>query len=72
MLLRALATFRPWAMPEVFMLGALVALVKLSAMATVVPQISLACYGLFMMALAALISTTPTEQLWQWAERCRA
>ena len=36
-LFRTLAALRPWAMAEVFMLGALVALVKLSALAEVSP-----------------------------------
>lgn len=72
LLLRALSTFRPWAMAEVFMLGALVALVKLGALADVIPQIALVSYGLLMLTLAALIASTPTEQLWQWVERgCR-
>ncbi len=70
-LFRALTRLRPWAMPEVFMLGALVALVKLSAMAQVVPGISLFCYGALMLTLAALTSITPTEQFWQWVEGSR-
>ena len=70
-LLRALTALRPWAMAEVFMLGALVALVKLPPLADVFPQIALVSYGLLMLTLAALISATPTEQLWQWVERSR-
>ncbi len=66
-LFRALTRIRPWAMPEVFMLGALVALVKLSAMAQVVPGIALFAYGALMLTLAGLTSMTPTEQFWQWA-----
>ena len=53
------------------MLGALVALVKLSAMAQVVPGISLFCYGALMLTLAALTSVTPTAQFWQWVEGSR-
>ena len=68
-LLRALAPLRPWAMAEVFMLGALGALVKLSALAEVIPGIALISYGLLMLALSALTSATPTEQLWRWVER---
>ncbi len=71
-LFRTLTRLRPWAMPEVFMLGALVALVKLSALAQVVPGISLFCYGALMLALAALTSITPTEQFWRWVEGSRA
>ena len=67
-LFRALVQLRPWAMSEVFMLGALVALVKLSAMAQVVPGISLFCYAALMMTLSGLTTITPTEQFWQWVE----
>jgi len=65
---RALTRLRPWAMSEVFMLGALVALVKLSAMAQVIPGIALFSYGALMLTLSALTSITPTEQFWQWVE----
>ena len=71
-LFRALARLRPWAMPEVFMLGALVAMVKLSAMATVVPGISLFSYGALMLLLATLTAITPAEQFWQWVEESGA
>jgi paraquat-inducible protein A len=70
-LFRALVALRPWAMAEVFMLGAVVALVKLSAQAEVSPRVSLIAYGVLMIVLAALSSATPTEQLWQWAKRSR-
>jgi paraquat-inducible protein A len=69
---RALTRLRPWAMSEVFMLGALVALVKLSALAQVIPGIALFAYGALMLTLAALTSITPTEQFWQWVEGNRA
>jgi paraquat-inducible protein A len=68
-LFRALTHLRPWAMSEVFMLGALVALVKLSALAEVIPGVSLFSYGALMLALSALTSITPTEQFWRWVER---
>jgi len=71
-LFRALGRLRPWAMPEVFMLGALVAMVKLSAMATVVPGVSLFSYGALMLMLAALTAITPPEQFWQWVEESTA
>lgn len=67
-LFRALTRLRPWAMSEVFMLGALVALVKLSALAQVVPGIALFSYGALMLMLSALTSITPTEQFWQWVK----
>jgi len=71
-LFRTLTRLRPWALPEVFMLGAVVALVKLSVLADVVPGIALFSYGAFMLALAGLTSTVPTEQFWHWVEGTRA
>jgi len=70
-LFRTLTRLRPWAMPEVFMLGALVALVKLSALAQVIPGISLFAYAALMFTLAWLTSITPTEQFWLWVEGSR-
>jgi paraquat-inducible protein A len=67
-LFRVLTHVRPWAMSEVFVLGALVALVKLSAMAEVIPGVSLYSYGALMLALSALTSITPTEQFWRWVD----
>jgi paraquat-inducible protein A len=67
-----LTRVRPWSFMEVFMLGALVALVRLSKFAHVVPGIALWSCGLLMLCLSALTSITPPEQLWRWAERSRA
>lgn len=71
-LFRILGWLRPWAMSEVFMLGALVALVKLAALATVIPGIALFAYGALMLVLSGLTSITPTEQFWRWVEGIRA
>ena len=70
-LFRVLTRLRPWAMSEVFMLGALVALVKLAAIAEVVPGIALFSYGASMLTLSALAAITPTEQFWLWVAECR-
>jgi len=70
-LFRALTHLRPWAMTEVFMLGALVALVKLAALAEVIPGIALFSYGALMLTLSALTTVTPTEQFWRWVEEGR-
>jgi len=59
-------------MTEVFMLGALVALVKLAALAQVIPGIALFSYGALMLTLSGLTSITPTEQFWRWVEGTRA
>jgi paraquat-inducible protein A len=66
LLFRMLIALRPWGLTEVFMLGAVVALVKLSAQAEVSPRIALVAYGLLMISIAALTSATPSEQYWRW------
>jgi len=65
-LFRMLAAVRPWGLSEVFMIGAVVALVKLAAQAQVAPRLALVAYGLLMFSLAALTSATPSEQYWRW------
>jgi paraquat-inducible protein A len=68
-LFRVLAALRPWAMAEVFVLAALVAMVKLAAQAEVSPRVALGAYGLLMFTLTALNAITPVEQFWRWIER---
>ena len=68
---RLLAQVRQWIFVEVFMLGALVALVRLSAYARVIPGVALWSCGLLMLALAALTGRTTPGQFWQWVDRCR-
>lgn len=60
---------QPWAMVEVFILGVLVSLVKLSHMADVLPGPAMACFGGLMLLLAALSSLIDPHALWQaWEE----
>jgi paraquat-inducible protein A len=66
---RLLVTIRPWILIEVFMLGAIVALVRLTMFAQVIPGIALICCALLMMTLAALSSMTTPPQFWHWVER---
>jgi len=66
--LRVLTRVRPWNFMEVFMLGALVALVRLSNFAHIAPGISLWSCALLMLCLSALTSVTSPEQLWRWVE----
>jgi paraquat-inducible protein A len=72
MIFRLLAQIRPWTFIEVFMLGALVALVRLAAFARVVPGVALWSCALLMLTLAALTSRTSPGQFWSWVERSRA
>jgi paraquat-inducible protein A len=69
---RLLTQVRPWTFVEVFMLGVLVALVRLSAYAQVVPGVALWSCGLLMLTLAALASQTSAGQFWRWVEGSRA
>jgi paraquat-inducible protein A len=69
--LRILAQVRPWRFMEVFMLGALVALVRLSKFAHIVPGVALWSCALLMLCLSALTSITSPEQLWRWVEGAR-
>jgi paraquat-inducible protein A len=69
--LRVLTQVRPWSFIEVFMLGALVALVRLSKFAHIVPGIALGSCALLMLCLSELTSITSPEQLWRWVERSR-
>jgi paraquat-inducible protein A len=68
---RFLAQVRPWTFVEVFMLGALVALVRLTAYARVIPGVALWSCALLMFALAALTSRTTPAQFWRWVEGSR-
>jgi paraquat-inducible protein A len=68
---RLLVQVRPWTFVEVFMLGVLVALVRLSAYARVVPGVALWSCALLMFTLAALTSRTTPGQFWRWVDRGR-
>ena len=69
--LRLLTRVRSWSFMEVFMLGALVALVRLANFAHIAPGIALWSCALLMLCLCALTSITSPAQLWRWVERSR-
>jgi len=62
-LLRFVQRLRPWGMTEVFMLGVLVALVKLSHMARIVPGVALWAFGALTILLAVIV-TFDLASLW--------
>jgi paraquat-inducible protein A len=68
---RLLAQVRAWTFIEVFMLGVLVALVRLSGYARVIPGVALWSCVLLMFTLAALTSRTAPGQFWRWVDRNR-
>ena len=66
---RLLQHVAPWGMLEIFMLGILVALVKLGKMATIVPGISVFAFGLLVLVMAAAISALDPPLLWERLDR---
>jgi paraquat-inducible protein A len=62
--LRLLRRVTPWGMIEVLILGMLVALVKLAAIASVVPGISLWAFGAVMVLLAAAGASFDPHDIW--------
>ncbi len=54
----------PWGMMEVFMMGILVALVKLGHMATIVPGISVFSFGALIFVMAAAFTCLDPQLLW--------
>ena len=63
-ILRILQSVRPWSMTQVFILGVLVALVKLAHLAHVVPGIALWAFGGLILSLTAAVATFNTHELW--------
>jgi paraquat-inducible protein A len=63
-LFRYVQTLTPWGMMDVFMLGILVSVVKLSDMATIIPGISLFAFGVLIFVLAAAQSSLDPDIVW--------
>ena len=68
---RLLTRVRQWSFTEVFLLGVLAALVRLSTYTYIVTGISLWSCVLLMLCLSALAGITSPEQIWRWIERSR-
>ena len=64
LLIRVMQVLRPWGMVEVFMLGVLVPLIKLSNMATIIPGIALWAFCILTVMLTVVVSFNP-RYLWQ-------
>ena len=65
---RLVQTVRPWGMVEVFMLGTLVSLAKLSHIAHVKPGIALWSFGVLMFMVAAAAASFDADDLWARVE----
>ncbi|HEY4072494.1 MAG TPA: paraquat-inducible protein A [Herbaspirillum sp.] len=70
LLTRLLLLLRPWGMVEVFLLGVLVALIKLSSLAEVIPGVALWAFACLTILLVLVVTFSP-RYLWQLAERQR-
>jgi paraquat-inducible protein A len=68
---RLVDAVRPWGMVEVFMLGTLIALTKLAALASVVPGIALWSFGALMFLVAAAAASFDSHALWARVEAAR-
>lgn len=64
-ILRMVLAIRPWAMVEVFMLGLLVSVQKLSHLATIMPGVALWSFAALMVLFAALTATFNVHDLWR-------
>ena len=63
-ILRIMQSVRPWSMTQVFILGVLVALVKLAHLAHVVPGVALWAFGGLILLLTASGSTFNMHEMW--------
>lgn len=68
-LMRIAVLSRPWSMVEVFMLGVLVSVVKLSHLAHITPGIALWSYGAMILLFAAAMTRLDSHALWQSLEK---
>lgn len=68
---RALQAAHPWAMVEVFILGILVALVKLAHLAEVLPGPAMFCFGALMLLLTTISTVIEPSDLWRAWEEAR-
>lgn len=66
--IRVVHAVRPWGMIEVFVLGVLIALVKLSTVGNIVPGVALWAFGALTVLLAAML-TVDARCLWDFLEK---
>jgi len=67
---RFVQKLQPWSMMEVFMVGILVAMVKLAKMAQIIPGIALFSFLALIFVLAAMAVSLDTHQVWhKWEAR---
>ena len=69
--LRAIQFVRPWGMLEVFMLGVLVTIMKMTSLARVIPETSLFAFGALTLMFTVVV-TFDSRTLWDIADGLRA
>lgn len=62
---RIVETVRPWAMVDVYMLGVIVAMVKLSDFATIVPGAALYSFAALLITMAAAGAALNPNEVWE-------
>lgn len=62
---RSLELLRPWAMVEVYLLGAMIALVKLASLATMETGAGIIALGALVVVNARMLATLDTAELWE-------
>jgi len=67
--LRTMQIVQPWGMVEVFMLGVLVSLVKLTSSFKVIPGVALWSFGCLTLLLAAASSSFSARDVWARLDR---
>ena len=60
---------RPWTMVEIFLLGILVAFVKLAGMAEIVPGVALWAFGFLIITLSWATSSLEPHVIWRRVEK---
>ena len=56
---------KPWSMMEIYMLGILIAMVKLGKMATIVPGLAVIAFGILIFVLTFAISSVDSHLVWE-------
>ncbi len=69
LILRMLQSVKPWGMVEIFMLGVLVSLVKLSHDFIIIPGVAIWSFGLLTVLIAAVAASFNPRDIWINVER---
>ncbi|HBG06855.1 MAG: paraquat-inducible protein A [Geobacteraceae bacterium GWC2_58_44] len=69
--MRTLQHVQPWSMVEVFLLGVLVSLVKLTQNFKVVPGVAMWSFGLLTLLIAAVASSFSARDVWERLDQIR-